>query len=158
MIPYKYNISLYIGHDSSPMDYHHYIECCVPLSLGCDNVVCVWNVGTGELVYQLTDAHPDLIYSVGWNKDGSAICTVCKDKALRVIDPRRGTVLKVILNFMLCAEMYTVSSCCRWSSVSNKSLIVLVLGEREGPRWRQANESCLPLRWEDPDHRLQSHE
>ena len=65
---------------------------CFP---GCDNLVCVWDVGTGELVYQLGDAHPDLIYSVGWNKDGSAICTVCKDKALRVIDPRRGTVLKV---------------------------------------------------------------
>lgn len=65
-------------------------------SLGCDNVICVWNLGTGELVYQLADAHPDLIYSVSWNKDGSVICTVCKDKALRVIDPRRGTVLKVI--------------------------------------------------------------
>lgn len=65
------------------------------LSAGCDNVICIWNVGTGELVYQLSDAHPDLIYCVSWNKDGSALCTVCKDKALRVIDPRRGTVLKV---------------------------------------------------------------
>ncbi|MEQ2266925.1 Coronin-1C-A [Xenotaenia resolanae] len=65
------------------------------LTAGCDNVVCVWNVGTGELVYQLVDAHPDLIYSVSWNKDGSAVCTVCKDKALRIIDPRRGAVLKV---------------------------------------------------------------
>lgn len=64
---------------------------------GCDNAICVWNVGTGELVYQLTESHPDLIYSVSWNKDGSAVCTVCKDKALRVIDPRRGTVLKVII-------------------------------------------------------------
>lgn len=58
-------------------------------------MICVWNLGTGELVYQLADAHPDLIYSVSWNKDGSIICTVCKDKALRVIDPRRGTILKV---------------------------------------------------------------
>uniref|UniRef100_A0A3Q2FYQ0 Coronin, actin binding protein, 1B n=1 Tax=Cyprinodon variegatus TaxID=28743 RepID=A0A3Q2FYQ0_CYPVA len=65
------------------------------LLLSCDNVICVWNVGTGELVYQLSDTHPDLIYSVGWNKDGSAVCTVCKDKALRIIDPRRGAVLKV---------------------------------------------------------------
>ncbi|CAG5929248.1 unnamed protein product [Menidia menidia] len=65
------------------------------LTAGCDNVICVWNVGTGELVYQLGDIHPDLIYSVCWNKDGSAICTVCKDKALRVVDPRRGSVLKV---------------------------------------------------------------
>uniref|UniRef100_A0AAY4DFL9 Coronin n=1 Tax=Denticeps clupeoides TaxID=299321 RepID=A0AAY4DFL9_9TELE len=65
------------------------------LTAGCDNLLCVWDVGTGELVYQLPDAHPDLIYSVSWNKEGSAICTTCKDKALRVIDPRRGTVLKV---------------------------------------------------------------
>lgn len=65
------------------------------LSQGCDNVLCVWNVGTGELVYKLSDAHPDLIYSVSWNMDGSAICTVCKDKALRIIDPRRRSVLKV---------------------------------------------------------------
>lgn len=64
-------------------------------SQGCDNVLCVWNVGTGELVYKLSDAHPDLIYSVSWNTDGSAICTVCKDKALRIIDPRRRSVLKV---------------------------------------------------------------
>ncbi|CAL8327308.1 unnamed protein product [Lota lota] len=62
------------------------------LSAGCDNVMCVWDVGTGELVYQLSDAHPDMIYSVCWNRDGSAVCTVSKDKALRVIDPRRGTV------------------------------------------------------------------
>lgn len=68
---------------------------CVCVSPGCDNVVCIWDVGTGELVYRLDDAHPDLIYSVSWNRQGSAICTVCKDKALRIIDPRRGTVLKV---------------------------------------------------------------
>uniref|UniRef100_A0A3B4CPH1 Coronin n=1 Tax=Pygocentrus nattereri TaxID=42514 RepID=A0A3B4CPH1_PYGNA len=65
------------------------------LTAGCDNLLCVWDVGTGELVYQLSDAHPDLIYSVSWNREGSVICTTCKDKALRVIDPRRGTVLKV---------------------------------------------------------------
>ncbi|KAA0723018.1 Coronin-1B Coronin-2 [Triplophysa tibetana] len=65
------------------------------LTAGCDNVLCVWDVGTGELVYQLSDAHPDLIYSVSWNREGNVFCTTCKDKALRVIDPRRGTVLKV---------------------------------------------------------------
>lgn len=68
------------------------------LVAGCDNVVCIWDVGTGELVYELSDAHPDQIYSVGWNRDGSVICTTCKDKALRVIDPRRGTILKVSLD------------------------------------------------------------
>lgn len=75
--------------------HYHPILCIPSLSQGCDNVLCVWNVGTGELVYKLSDAHPDLIYSVSWNTDGSAICTVCKDKALRIIDPRRRSVLKV---------------------------------------------------------------
>uniref|UniRef100_A0A3B3RK60 Coronin n=1 Tax=Paramormyrops kingsleyae TaxID=1676925 RepID=A0A3B3RK60_9TELE len=65
------------------------------LSAGCDNVLCLWDVGTGEQLYRLDDMHPDLIYSVCWNREGSAICTTCKDKALRVIDPRRGTVLQV---------------------------------------------------------------
>lgn len=65
---------------------------------GCDNVLCIWDVGTGELVYELSDAHPDQIYNVSWNREGSVICTTCKDKALRVIDPRRGTILKVSFN------------------------------------------------------------
>ena len=76
-------------------------------------MICVWNVGTGELVYQMSDAHPDVIYSVSWNKDGSAVCTVCKDKALRVIDPRRGTVLKVISHLLPCIQirLYYTTSC-----------------------------------------------
>lgn len=96
---------------------HHFLGCCLFVSPGCDNVICVWNVGTGELVYQLGDAHPDLIYSVSWNKDGSAICTVCKDKALRVIDPRRGTVLKVIFHIrVMCTDAYK-----GWTSVVKPS-------------------------------------
>uniref|UniRef100_A0A8C3LCM5 Coronin n=1 Tax=Chrysolophus pictus TaxID=9089 RepID=A0A8C3LCM5_CHRPC len=65
----------------------------VLLSAGCDNVVLIWNVGTGEELYRLEGMHPDLIYSVSWSRDGSRFCTACKDKSVRVIDPRRGTVL-----------------------------------------------------------------
>ena len=102
-------------------------------SLGCDNVICVWNLGTGELVYQLADAHPDLIYSVSWNKDGSTICTVCKDKALRVIDPRRGTVLKVIsLQLYTHTQKRSCSTLCSFHIDDPQSVIVF-LGQREGP-------------------------
>ncbi|KAG7236574.1 hypothetical protein INR49_000771 [Caranx melampygus] len=72
----------------------HPPKCRYTLIRCCDNVICVGTWAPLSRV-QLSDAHPDLIYSVSWNKDGSALCTVCKDKALRVIDPRRGTVLKV---------------------------------------------------------------
>ncbi|KAJ7399966.1 Oxysterol-binding protein 1 [Pitangus sulphuratus] len=65
----------------------------VLLSAGCDNVVLIWNVGTAEELYRLEGLHPDLIYSVSWSRDGSRFCTACKDKNVRVIDPRRGTVV-----------------------------------------------------------------
>ncbi|CAM9194657.1 unnamed protein product, partial [Lampetra fluviatilis] len=64
----------------------------VLLSAGCDNLVIVWNVGTEQALVTL-DLHPDLIYSVSWNRDGSRICTACKDKKLRVIDPRKGDIV-----------------------------------------------------------------
>ncbi|XP_056146531.1 coronin-1C-A-like isoform X1 [Lampris incognitus] len=61
----------------------------VLLSAGCDNQIIIWNVGTGEMMINLEDMHPDLIFSVSWSHNGSLICTTCKDKKLRVIDPRK---------------------------------------------------------------------
>ncbi|XP_061527602.1 uncharacterized protein LOC133399776 isoform X1 [Phycodurus eques] len=65
----------------------------VLLSAGCDNVIMIWNVGTGEALITLEDMHSDMIYSVCWNRDGSLICTACKDKFVRVIDPRKGEIV-----------------------------------------------------------------
>ncbi|XP_028824583.1 coronin-1C-A isoform X2 [Denticeps clupeoides] len=65
----------------------------VLLSAGCDNVIFIWNVGTGEALVTLEDQHPDLIYSVCWNRNGSLICTSCKDKKIRIIDPRKEELL-----------------------------------------------------------------
>ncbi|KAF6729655.1 Coronin-1C [Oryzias melastigma] len=65
----------------------------VLLSAGCDNVIIIWNVGTGEAMITLEDMHPDVIYNVCWNRSGSLICTACKDKGIRVIDPRKETII-----------------------------------------------------------------
>ncbi|KAM6957364.1 coronin-1A isoform 3-T3 [Aplochiton taeniatus] len=65
----------------------------VLMSAGCDNVVILWNVVGGEAMVRIDTVHPDLIYSAGWNRDGSQIVTTCKDKTLRVLDPRKGTVI-----------------------------------------------------------------
>uniref|UniRef100_A0A8D1BZ38 Coronin n=1 Tax=Sus scrofa TaxID=9823 RepID=A0A8D1BZ38_PIG len=65
----------------------------VLLSAGCDNVVLIWNVGTAEELYRLDSLHPDLIYNISWNRNGSLFCSACKDKSVRVIDPRRGTLV-----------------------------------------------------------------
>ncbi|NXL46234.1 CORO6 protein, partial [Podilymbus podiceps] len=65
----------------------------VLLSAGCDNLVILWNVGTGEMLLALEDMHTDLIYNVGWNRNGSLLVTTCKDKKVRVIDPRKQQVV-----------------------------------------------------------------
>uniref|UniRef100_A0A671Y961 Coronin n=1 Tax=Sparus aurata TaxID=8175 RepID=A0A671Y961_SPAAU len=65
----------------------------VLMSAACDNVVILWNVARGEEVVRIDTVHTDLIYSACWNRDGSRILTACKDKFLRVLDPRKGTVL-----------------------------------------------------------------
>lgn len=43
----------------------------------------------------LEDMHPDVIFNVNWNRNGSLICTSCKDKSIRVIDPRKETIVAV---------------------------------------------------------------
>ncbi|XP_012515715.1 PREDICTED: coronin-1A [Propithecus coquereli] len=66
----------------------------VLLSAGCDNVILVWDVGTGVAVLTLgPDVHPDTIYSVDWSRDGALICTSCRDKRVRIIEPRKGTIV-----------------------------------------------------------------
>lgn len=65
----------------------------VLLSAGCDNVIILWNVARGEAVVRIDTVHSDLIYSACWNRDGTQILTSCKDKLMRILDPRKGTVL-----------------------------------------------------------------
>ncbi|NXG48369.1 CORO6 protein, partial [Psilopogon haemacephalus] len=67
----------------------------VLLSAGCDNLVILWNVGTGETLLVLDNMHTDLIYNVGWNRNGSLLVTTCKDKKVRIIDPRKQQIVAV---------------------------------------------------------------
>ncbi|XP_070591540.1 coronin-6-like [Erythrolamprus reginae] len=69
----------------------------VLLSAGGDNAIIIWNVGTGEALITLDDLHTDVIYNVCWNRNGSQIVTTCKDKHLRIIDPRQHLVVAEIL-------------------------------------------------------------
>lgn len=62
---------------------------------GCDNQVVIWNVGSGEAMISLDDMHPDVIFSVSWSRNGSLLCTACKDKKVRIIDPRKKKIVAV---------------------------------------------------------------
>ena len=66
------------------------------LSAGSDNIVVIWNVGCGEALSTI-DVHPDIIYSCCFNWDGSLLLTTCKDKKIRIINPRDGEVFEVRL-------------------------------------------------------------
>lgn len=69
---------------------------CPSFPPGSDNLIIIWNVGTGEPLISMDD-HPDLIYSISWNRNGSLFCTTCKDRRLRVCDPRKREVVAVSL-------------------------------------------------------------
>lgn len=64
----------------------------VLLTAGSDNLIVVWNVGTGEVLVRI-ECHPDTIYSACWNWDGSQLVTTCKDKKIRILNPRTGEIL-----------------------------------------------------------------
>ncbi|XP_042903245.1 coronin-6 [Parasteatoda tepidariorum] len=60
----------------------------VLLSAGADLKIYIWNVGTAEILFSIN--HPDLIWHVCWNWDGTRLVTTCKDKKIRIFDPRSG--------------------------------------------------------------------
>lgn len=62
--------------------------------LGSDNQVVIWDVGTGEIMVKIS-CHPDIIYSACWNWDGSQLLTTCKDKKMRIVNPRTGAIEEV---------------------------------------------------------------
>lgn len=56
--------------------------------------VLIWNLDIGEPV-KMIDCHMDVILCMSFNTDGSLLATTCKDKKLRVLEPRSGRVLQV---------------------------------------------------------------
>ncbi|KAI4488493.1 hypothetical protein M0802_011599 [Mischocyttarus mexicanus] len=75
----------------SYIDWHPVAE-NILFSIGFDHLVIVWDVGRGEAV-NIIDRHPDVIYSLSLNRDGSLLATTCKDKRLRVFEPRSGIIV-----------------------------------------------------------------
>uniref|UniRef100_A0A914YQ59 Coronin n=1 Tax=Panagrolaimus superbus TaxID=310955 RepID=A0A914YQ59_9BILA len=65
----------------------------VLITAGGENKLLIWNVGTGEALLEIA-GHPDQIFSVAFNYDGSQFVTTCKDKKIRIIDSHTGEVLR----------------------------------------------------------------
>lgn len=58
-----------------------------------DFTVKVWDIQKGQAACSVGEEHTDLITSTQWSNNGSLLATMCKDKKLRVIDPRAGKVV-----------------------------------------------------------------
>jgi coronin-1B/1C/6 len=56
---------------------------------GGDNFVKIWDAEKGVDKTSIED-HPAMILDVIWNYDGSQCLTSCKDKMVRIVDPRTG--------------------------------------------------------------------
>eukprot|EP00058_Branchiostoma_floridae_P026168 XP_002611658.1 hypothetical protein BRAFLDRAFT_117106 [Branchiostoma floridae] len=63
------------------------------LGFSSDRSVRIWDVGTQQEAYVLED-HNDLVQSFSWKEDGSLLATSCKDKKIRVLDPRAGSTVQ----------------------------------------------------------------
>ncbi|XP_061455796.1 coronin-7 isoform X1 [Rhineura floridana] len=57
------------------------------LATGAQRVVKVWDVKQQQTLAEL-ESHDDQVQSLAWKPDGSLLGTSCKDKKLRIFDPR----------------------------------------------------------------------
>lgn len=62
------------------------------LTAGSDNKIFIWNVGTGETLTEVE--FPDIPLSAAWNWDGSRFVTACKDRKIRIVEPRTGKIVR----------------------------------------------------------------
>ncbi|KAL1512493.1 hypothetical protein ABEB36_002077 [Hypothenemus hampei] len=60
-------------------------------SAGFDHLIFVWDIDRAGAI-NIIDCHTDAIHSMSLNRDGSLLATTCKDKRLRIIEPRSGEV------------------------------------------------------------------
>ncbi|NXI86809.1 COR2A protein, partial [Rhipidura dahli] len=67
-------------------------------SSGYDYKIMIWNLESSMTVLsspvKILDVHHDVVLSMSFNTDGSLLATACRDKKIRVIDPRAGKVLQ----------------------------------------------------------------
>lgn len=58
----------------------------------------VWNLDTKDSVIsgpvRTISCHQDVILSMSFNTNGSLLATTCKDRKIRIVDPRLGIVLQ----------------------------------------------------------------
>ncbi|XP_067409558.1 coronin-2A [Emydura macquarii macquarii] len=67
-------------------------------STGYDYKIMIWNLDTQEALIQnpvkTIGCHKDVILSMSFNTNGSLLATACRDRKIRLLDPRSGAVIQ----------------------------------------------------------------
>jgi len=61
-----------------------------------DYSVKIWDIEKGKDVASVDASHTDIIQSADWNRNGSMLATSCKDKKVRIIDPRQKKIAQEV--------------------------------------------------------------
>eukprot|EP00301_Raphidiophrys_heterophryoidea_P002402 c11119_g1_i1.p1 GENE.c11119_g1_i1~~c11119_g1_i1.p1 ORF type:complete len:448 (+),score=102.33 c11119_g1_i1:44-1345(+) len=74
------------------VDYHPTAN-NILISASHDQTVKIWDVVKATAAKSFDDLFPEITWSVSWNKQGSLFVSTCKDKNVRIVDPRAGTAV-----------------------------------------------------------------
>jgi len=88
------------------------------MTTSTDYSVKIWDIEKGVSSYSLDGQHSDIICSADWSFNGSLAATSCKDKKIRVIDPRTNKVASEV------AEAHTGVKGSRLCWLGNKEKLV----------------------------------
>ncbi|KAJ3342579.1 Coronin-like protein crn1 [Gonapodya sp. JEL0774] len=69
----------------------HPLASSVLLTSSPDLTLKLWDISQAQ-ERSTVAVHPDVIQSVCWSGDGKVVATACKDKTIRIVDPRGGKV------------------------------------------------------------------
>ncbi|KAH0628489.1 hypothetical protein JD844_009742 [Phrynosoma platyrhinos] len=105
-------------------------------STGYDYKIMIWNLDTKESVIQAPlktiSFHTDVILSMSFNTEGSLLATACRDRKIRIIDPRAGILLQGDLSVPLFEEDVDGSSGLLFPFYDSDTNMLYVLGKGDG--------------------------
>ena len=80
-----------------------------------DYTVKLWDVEKGQ-AKNTVDGHGNIIQTCAWNYDGSQLVTACKDKKVRLLDPRSNAIVSVSFAFFVfgCYYYYYIFKTIYW--------------------------------------------
>lgn len=85
--PSEAELTLHPGHGKLELVLFHPTSSGL-LAVGATNSPLVWDTSRQDAPLAVLEQHSDQLQSLSWKRDGSLLATSCKDKMLRVFDPR----------------------------------------------------------------------